>query len=328
MKDHGAQRFTSALGLATLAGACFLWPASNFADDFPNRPARFISAMAPGGSGDLNARRLADALRNRLGQPIVVENRSGAGGSIAAVSAAGATPDGYTLFFASDQIFTVNPILQKNLPFSLDDFQPLALVSRAPHILLVSAVPAKNLAELVAYAKTRPAGLNFGSGGVSTSPHLAGELFKGLAGIRLVHVPYKGAAPSLTALLGNEIQLLFDSTLTSIGHIRSGRARGLAIASLTRSGLLPDLPTFDESGFRGFQAGVTHGLLLPAKTPRARVALLSKLVNEVLNEPAYRKSMTDLGAQVLGGTPERFRAHLLDERKKWEIVIKRENIHL
>ncbi|MBI3043683.1 MAG: tripartite tricarboxylate transporter substrate binding protein [Betaproteobacteria bacterium] len=328
MKDHRTQRFISALGMATLAGACFLWSTANLAEDFPTRPARFISAMAPGGSGDLNARRLAEALRGRLGQPVVVENRSGAGGSIAAVAAAGSTPDGYTLFFASDQIFTVNPILRKKLPFSLDDFQPLALVSRAPHVLLVSAAPAKSLAELVAYAKSRPAGLHFGSGGVSTSPHLAGELFKGLAGIKLVHVPYKGAAPSLTALLGDEIQLLFDSTLTSIGHIRGGRARGLAIASLTRSEQLPDLPTFDESGFRGFQAGVTHGLLLPAKTPRARAALLSKLVNEVLNDPAYRKKMTDLGAQVLGGTPERFRSHLIEERKKWEIVIKRENIHL
>lgn len=328
MRNDHAQRITSALGGALLAGACSLLSTAGFADDFPTKPARFISAMAPGGSGDLNARRLADALRGRLGQPIVVENRSGAGGSIAAAAAANATPDGYTIFFASDQIFTVNPILRQNLPFSLDDFQPLALVSRAPHVLLVSAAPAKSLAELVAYARTRPAGLNFGSGGVGTSPHLAGELFKGMAGIKLVHVPYKGAAPSLTALLGDEIQLLFDSTLTSIGHIRGGRARGLAIASLTRSEQLPDLPTFDESGYQGFQAGVTHGLLLPAKTPPARVALLSKLVNEVLSDPAYRKRMTDLGAQVLGGTPERFRSHLIEERRKWEMVIKRENIHL
>jgi tripartite-type tricarboxylate transporter receptor subunit TctC len=258
----------------------------------------------------------------------VIENRSGAGGNIAAISVAQATPDGYTLFFASDQIFTVNPILYGKLPFALEDFQPLALVSKSPHVLLVATVPARNLAELVSLARSRPDPLHFGSGGQGTSPHLAGELLKSMAGINLVHVPYKGAALSITALLGGEIQVLFDSTLTAIGHIRSGRTRGLAIASAARSASLPDVPTFAESGYPGFEAGVTHGLLVPARTPPARVAALSKLVNEALNDPGYRKAMAELGAQVIGGTPEHFRSHLVAERKKWAEVIKRENIRI
>jgi tripartite-type tricarboxylate transporter receptor subunit TctC len=297
------------------------------AEDFPSRPARFISAMAPGGSGDLNARRLADALRTKWGQSVVVENRSGAGGNIAAAAAAAATPDGYTLFFASDQIFTVNPILYEKVPFSLDDFLPLVLISKTPHVLLVhSALPAANLAELIAFAKQKPDGLNFGSGGQGTSPHLAGELFKGLAGIKLTHVPYRGAAPSVTALIGGEIQLLFDSTLTAIGHMRSGRARGLAIASLTRSAAIPELPTFAESGFPGFEAGVSHGLLVPAGTPAVTVSALNRTINEVLADSAYRKQMSDLGAQVAGGSPEDFRTYLIAERKKWTDVIRRQGI--
>jgi len=311
-----------------LAAAWLVPAAAPAADTFPDRPARFISAMAPGGSGDLNARRLADTLRARIGQPIVIENRSGAGGNIAAISVAQATPDGYTLFFASDQIFTVNPTLHDKLPFKLEDFQPLALVSKSPHVLIVATVPAKSLKDLVAYAKAQPGPLHFGSGGQGTSPHLAGELFKGATGLNLVHVPYKGAALSIIALMSGEIQLLFDSTLTAIGHIRGGRARGLAIASSARTPQLPDVPTFAESGYAGFEAGVTHGLLLPAKTPPARVAVLSKLVNEAMNDPAYRKQMSDLGAQVIGGTPEQFHAHLLKERKMWAEVIKREKIRL
>lgn len=299
------------------------------AENFPSRPARFISAMAPGGSGDLNARRLADALKTKWGQSVVVENRSGAGGNIAAVAAAAATPDGYTLFFASVQIFTVNPTLYEKLPFSLDDFLPLVLISKTPHVLLVnSALPAANLAELIAFAKPKPDGLNFGSGGQGTSPHLAGELFKGLAGIKLTHVPYRGAAPSVTALIGGEIQLLFDSTLTAIGHMRSGRARGLAIANLTRSPAIPGLPTFAESGFPGFEAGVSHGLLVPAGTPAATVSALNRAINEVLGDSAYRKQMSDLGAQVVGGSPEDFRSYLVAERNKWTEVIRRQGIRI
>ncbi|MBI3937860.1 MAG: tripartite tricarboxylate transporter substrate binding protein [Betaproteobacteria bacterium] len=298
------------------------------AQEFPSRPVRFISPMAPGGGGDLNARRLADQLRSKWGQPVIVENRTGSGGNNAAAAASGATPDGYTLFFASHPIFAVNPVLYEALPFNADrDFTPVVLVSKTPHVLIVNAaLPAKALPDLVALAKSQPGKLNFGSGGVGTSIHLAGELFKNQAGIDMRHVPYRGAAPAMAALAGNEIQLLFDSTMTAIGHVRGGRARGLAIASAKRSPALPDLPTFDESGFPGFEAGVSHGLLVPAKTPASVIKELNRAVNEILASPDYRKQMAERGVELVGGTPGEFQAYLAAERKKWARIIKEQGI--
>lgn len=308
----------------TLAAA---GPASS-AQEFPSRPVRFISAMAPGGGGDLNARRLAEQLRSKWGQPVIVENRTGSGGNNAAAAASGATPDGYTLFFASHPIFAVNPVLYQALPFNADrDFKPVVLVSKTPHVLIVNtALPAKTLPDLVALAKSRPGKLNFGSGGVGTSIHLAGELFKIQAGVDIRHVPYRGAAPAMAALAGNEIQLLFDSTMTAIGHIRGGRARGLAIASAKRSPALPDVPTFDESGFPGFEEGVSHGLLVPAKTPASVIKEVNQTVNEILANPDYRKQMAERGVELVGGTPGEFQAYLAAERKKWARIIREQGI--
>lgn len=298
------------------------------AQEFPSRPVRFISPMAPGGGGDLNARRLAEQLRSKWGQPVIVENRTGSGGNNAAAAASGATPDGYTLFFASHPIFAVNPVLYQALPFNADrDFTPVVLVSKTPHVLIVNAaLPAKALPDLVALAKSQPGKLNFGSGGVGTSIHLAGELFKNQAGIDMRHVPYRGAAPAMAALAGNEIQLLFDSTMTAIGHVRGGRARGLAIASAKRSTALPDLPTFDESGFPGFEAGVSHGLLVPAKTPASLIKELNQAVNEILAHPDYRKQMAERGVELVGGTPGEFQVYLAAERRKWARIIREQGI--
>lgn len=323
-----AQGLVARLQVACCAGALIASASASPAQEFPTRPVRFISAMAAGGGGDLNARRLADGLRAKWGHPVIVENRTGSGGNNAAVVAAGATPDGYTLFFASHPIFAINPVLYKTLPFNADqDFMPVVLVSKTPHILLVnSASPAKKLSELIELAKSQPGKLNFGSGGVGTSIHLAGELLKNSAGIDIRHVPYRGAAPAVVALAGNEIQLLFDSTMTAIGHIRGGRARGLAIASLTRSAAMPDLPTFTESGFSGFEAGVSHGLLVPSKTPASTIREINRAVNGVLNDPQYRKQMAERGVEVMGGTPEDFRAYLSSERRKWAEIIEKQGI--
>lgn len=308
---------------ALLMGALALGTSAPGAQPFPSRPVRFISAMAPGGGGDLNARRLAGALRAKWGQPVVVENRTGSGGNNAAVAAAAATPDGYTLFFASHPIFAINPVLYRKLPFDAErDFVPVVLVTKTPHILLVNpALPARTLAELVQLAKAQPGKLHFGSGGVGTSIHLAGELFKSLAEIDIRHVPYRGAAPAIAALAGNEIQLLFDSTMTAIGHIRGGRARGLAIASLTRLAALPELPTFAESGFPGFEAGVAHGLLAPAKAPAPVIRAVNQAVNEILADADYRRQMAERGVEVAGGPPGNFRAFLAAERGKWAKII-------
>lgn len=330
MMLESAQGLVARLQVACCAGALIASASASPAQEFPTRPVRFVSAMAPGGGGDLNARRLADGLRAKWGHPVIVENRTGSGGNNAAVAAAGATPDGYTLFFASHPIFAINPVLYEALPFNADrDFKPVVLVSKTPHVLIVNAaLPAKTLSDLVALAKSQPGKLNFGSGGVGTSIHLAGELFKNQAGIDIRHVPYRGAAPSMVALAGNEIQVLFDSTMTAIGHVRGARARGLAIASAKRSAALPELPTFDESGFPGFEAGVSHGLLVPAKTPASVIREVNQAVNEILANPDYRKQMADRGVELVGGTPGEFEVYLAAERKKWARIIRELGIRI
>ncbi len=207
------------------------------------------------------------------------------------------------------------------------DFRPVVLLSKTPHVLLAhNGLAATNVNELLALAKARPGALNFGSGGSGTSIHLAGELLRDATGIDITHVPYKGGAPAVTALIGGEIQLLFDSTLTAIGHLRGGRVRGLAIASATRNGALPDVPTFEESGVRGVESVIAHGILVPAKTPEAAVTALNRALNDILADPLYKKQMVELGADLVGGSSREFLAFLEAERKKWSAVLKRRGI--
>jgi len=316
--------FRIACCIATFAASA----AESLAQQFPAKPVRFVAGMAAGGGADLNVRRLADRLSKMWRQPVIVQNMAGGAGNLAAVAVAEATPDGYTLLFASHPIFAVNPILYDRLPFDADrDFVPVVLVSKTPHVLLVhAALPAARLSELIALAKERPGSLNFGSGGLGTSIHLAAELMKNRAGVELTHVPYKGAAPAVTALIGGEIQLLFDSSMTAIGHIRGGRVRGLVIASMTRAAALPDLPTFNESGIPGFEAGVAHGVLVPSSTPAAIVSALNRAINATLNEPEYKKQMAEFGVELVGGSAGSFQAYLAAERKKWTEIIRKQGI--
>jgi tripartite-type tricarboxylate transporter receptor subunit TctC len=301
-------------------------PAS-LAQVYPSKPLRVIAGMAPGGGADANARRLAQSLTKILKQNAIVENIAGAAGNLAAQTVAGAGGDGYTLLFASHPILAINPLLYERLLFNPDQLAPVALVSQTPHILLVTAtIPATSVAELVRYAKADPGALNFGSGGTGTSIHLAGELLQSMTGIVLSHVPYRGAAPAVVALIGNEIQLLFDSSTTAIGHIRSGRVRALAIASRSRLAALPDLPTFNESGLAEFEAGVGHGVLVNIATPANRVELLNRAINTAVADPEYRKQMTELRVVVLGGTPQQFRDYLAAERKNWSELIQKRGI--
>ena len=286
-----------------------------------------VAGMAAGGGADVNARRLAQMLNKILKQNVLVENVAGAAGNLAAQTVTGAAPDGLTLLFASHPIMAINPLLYERLPFNPDQLVPVAQVSQTPHVLLVNAgLPAANLTELVSYAKGKPGVLNFGSGGTGTSIHLAGELMQSVAGITLTHVPYRGAAPAFTALAGNEIQLLFDSSTTAIGHLRGGRVRGLALAGPQRLSVVPALPTFNESGLPGFEAGVGHGILVHAGTPPERIAALNRAVNTALADVDYRKQMADLGVVLVGGTPEHFRTYLAGERKKWSDIIQKRGI--
>lgn len=295
--------------------------------DYPSKPVRMIAGMAAGGGADANARRLAQMLNKILKQNIMVENVAGAAGNLAAQTVTGTGADGYTLLFASHPIIAINPLLYERLPFNPDLLVSVALVSQTPHILLVNpSVPASKLSEFLGYAKTRPGTLNFGSGGAGTSIHLAAELLQSVAGITLTHVPYRGAAPAFAALVGNEIQLLFDSSTTAIGHIRGGRVRGIAIASFARLPVVPELPTFDESGLRGFEAGVGHGILVHAGTPADRVTILNRAINNALADVEYKKQMADLGVVLVGGTPEHFRSYIAAERRKWGEVIQKRGI--
>ena len=299
--------------------------------EFPAKSMLMVAAMPPGGGGDLTARWLAGRMQSILKQNVVVENVAGAGGNIAAVTVAKASADGYIIFFASDPILTVNPFLYQKIGFdAARDFAPVTLVANTSRTLLVHpSFPAATVSGLVALAKAHPGTLNFGSGGAGTSLHLAGELLKSTAGIDIVHVPYRGAAPALAALMGGtEIQMLFDSTATSIGHIRSGRIKGLAIASRARTAALPELPTFGESGMPGFEVGVVHGVLVPSATSAAVVATLNRAINVALEDAAYRREMADLAVDIAGGTPEQFQSYLAAERKRWGAIIQKQGIKL
>jgi tripartite-type tricarboxylate transporter receptor subunit TctC len=291
------------------------------------KPLRMVAGMAAGGGADVNARRLAQTLTRITKQNVVVENVAGGAGNLAAQIVAGAGSDGQTLLFASHPILAVNPVLYERLPFNPEQLAPVVLLSQTPHILLVNpALPVASMQELLTYAKARPGAVNFGSGGTGTSIHLAGELLQSTAGITLTHVPYRGAAPAFSALVGNEIQILFDSTMTAIGHIRGGRVRALASASATRLGFLPDVPTFNESGVPGFESVVGHGILVNTTTPADRVTALNRAINDAMADADYRRQMADLGVVLVGGTPEQFAQFLAAERRKWSDVIQKRGI--
>ena len=297
------------------------------AQEYPEKSILVVAGMAAGGGADVNARRLAQMLNKILKQNVVVDNVAGAAGNLAAQTVSTSTPDGYTLLFASHPILAINPLLYEKLPYNPGNLAPVVLVSQTPHILLVNpALPVVRLSDLVSHAKSRPGTLNYGTGGIGTSIHLAAELMQNSAGVALTYIPFRGAAPAFTALVGNDIQLLFDSSTTAIGHLRGGRVRGIAIASSARLPVLPDLPTFNESGLPGFEAGVGHGMLVRAATPPARVAMLNQAINTALADPDYKKQMTDLGVTLVGGTPDDFRAYLASERRKWGELIQKRGI--
>lgn len=316
----GAARKLARAVLVLAAGAT-----TPCAQEYPTRAVRMVVPFPPGGGADLNARRLAERLSKLWGQTVIVDNIGGAAGSVAAANVARSRPDGYTLFFVTHPILAINPALYEKLPYDPDnDFAAIAHISDTPNVLLVSlTLQVTTVTDLVKVAKARPGALNFGSGGVGTSLHLAGELFKVAAGIDMTHVPYKGTAPALTALLGNEIQLLFDTSATALQRMQTGRVRGIAVASMTRLNVAPALPTFDESGVRDFVVTLAYGMMAPAETPAALIAAINRDLNGVLNDAEFRKQTSDDGGNVIGGSPERFRQFLAGERRKWGPLIQK-----
>jgi tripartite-type tricarboxylate transporter receptor subunit TctC len=292
------------------------------AQAYPNRPVRMLVGFTPGGGTDIMARLLAPKLSEYLGQQFVVENRPGAATNIATEMVVRAAPDGYTLLFTTASM-AINASLYKNLSFDVaKDLAPISALSESPNVLVVHQAAAKDVAELLKTARARPGALNFSSAGAGTTQHLAAELFKLRTGTFIVHIPYRGTAPSLTALISGEVQLSFANIPAILGHVKSGRLRPLAIAGARRSELMPEVPTLKEAGVDGVEVPVWYGLLAPAATPREIVNALAAASIRAAQSPDLKQKLVDQGAEPVGSKPEEFAQVLRDDIAKWAVVVK------
>ena len=310
--------------IATLLLAAAL-PLTAWSQPFPSaKPIRLVVPFAPGGNVDITARTIAPGLGEALGQTIVVDNRVGAGGVLGADIVAKAAPDGYTLLVGSNSSVSVAPALYPRNPYHpVRDFAPIGLVAATPFVLVAHpSVPAKSLAELIAYAKAHPGGLTMASGGVGSSNHLVGELFQSVTGTKLVHIPYKGAGAVAADLMGGQVQLLFDQLAASTPNIKSGKLKAFAVTSATRASVIPEVPTMVEAGLKEMDVINITGLLAPAGTPPEIVAQLNAALLKVLARPEVRERFATLGVSPLGGTPEAFATFIREDFAKWTKVIK------
>ena len=310
------------LHLAAGAAALPAMSRAAWAQTYPSRPVRIIIGVPAGGSGDILARLVAQSLQERLGQPFVVESRPGAGTNLAIETVVRAAPDGYTLLLTGPSA-AINATLYDKLNYDfVRDIAPAASIIAVPNVLVVHpTVPAKTVPELIAYTKANPAKLNMASNGVGLSGHLAGELFKMMAGVDMLHVPYKGAAPALTDLLSGQVQVLFDNLSSSIAHIRAGRLRALAVTTVTRSAALPDIPTVGEF-VPGYEASAWQGIGAPRNTPPEIIMKLSDEIGACLADARMRARIADLGGIELAGSPTSFEKLIADETEKWAKVVK------
>ena len=312
-----------------LAAAAVTLPAVSraaWAETYPSRPVRVIVYFAAGGGNDITARLIGQWLSERLGQGFVVENRPGGGGNLGTEAVVRAAPDGYTLLLVSSPN-TTNATLYDNLNFNfIRDIAPVAGISRDPNVMVINpSVPAKTVPEFIAYAKANPGVINYATAGIGSSQHMTAEMFKMMAGISMVHVPHRGTAPALESLLGGQVQIMFASMPSSLGYIRGGQLRALAVSTATRSDVLPDLPTIGEF-LPGFEASVFYGIGAPKDTPPEIVERLNKEINAGLSDPGLKARLTDLGGAELPGSPADFGKLIVDETEKWAKVIKFANI--
>jgi len=292
-----------------------------FAANYPTRPVRWVVAFPAGGANDIVARLIGQSLSVRLGQNFIIENKAGAGGNIGTQAALNASPDGYTLLFVAPHN-AINATLYKKLNFDyMHDFEPVASIDVVPNVMDVSlSVPANTVPEFIAYAKANPGKINMGSGGVGSSPHVAGELFKMMTGIDMVHVPYRGVALATTDLLAGRVQVLFDTLPASIANIRAGKVRALAVTTKTRSEALPDVPAMTEF-VPGYEATSFHGIAAPKGTPPEIIEKLNSAVNASLADSKVKSRLADLGGMVLTGTPASFGQFMAGEIDKWGKVV-------
>ncbi len=311
--------FVIAFSLATIAPAF----SSGAEAAYPDKPIRLMVPFAPGGNTDIISRSIGNELSKNLGVTVVIENRGGAGGMVGSEVVAKAPADGYTLLMVSAS-HVINPSLQKRLPYdTVKDFAAISMVADVPTVLVVHpSVPAKTLKEMIAYAKANPDKLNYATAGKGTVGHLAAELLKSMVKIKLVHVPYKGAGPAMTDVLGGHVQMIFSSMPAAMPHIQSGMLRSIVMTGAKRSPAAPSIPTMAEAGLPGFEVSTGFGLFAPAKTPRAIIQRLNAEVVKALRVPSVRESLASQGAEPVGSTPEEYDAFVRSEIAKWLKVCK------
>ena len=294
------------------------------AQTYPSKPIRFVVPYPAGGPLDTVARLLGQKVSESVKQPVIVDNKPGAGGNMGADAVAKSAPDGYTILMGAVATHAINPTLYASLPYDpIRDFQPVTQVASTPNVLIVnSSVPANNVREFIAYARSHPGKLNFGSGSTGSAGHLAGELFKTMAGVDMTHVPYKGAAPAMQDLIAGQVQVMFDNYASASTQVRAGKVKALAVTTAKRSSLAPELPTIAESGLPGFDINTWFGIFTPAGTPRGIVERLHTEFTRALAMPDIREKMTNLGAEPVGNSPAEFAAYIRSEAEKYARVIK------
>ena len=309
--------------LAPLAPSPAAAQASASAGSWPAKPVRIVQPFAAGGGGDIVSRLLAEKMQAELGQPVVVENRPGAGGNIGAQQVARQPADGYTLIMANAGSHAINAALYSKLSYDpAKDFTAVALVSVSPNMMSVNtSLPVKSVAEFIAYAKANPGAINYASGGNGSSAHLSAELFKSMTGIKMNHVPYKGSTPALTDLIGGQVQVMIGNLPPMLPHVKGGKLRALAVTTLKRYPGLPDVPTVAESGLAGFETVAWFGLFAPAGTPKEIVARLNREVNAIVSQPEVRERLLGLGMEPALGTPEEYTARQAADIAKWKKVV-------
>jgi len=319
--------FTRRAGLKTLAAAALLSAGMGSAlaqDNYPSKPITMIVPFAAGGTTDILARIVGQAMSVDLGQSVSIENKPGAGGNIGAQQAARSKPDGYTVFMGTVGTHAINQTLYKKLPYDpLKDFTPLSRVATVPNLLVAHpSRPYKTVKELIAYAKAHPGEVTYGSPGSGASPHVSGALFQSMTGAQISHIPYKGSAPAMSDLLGNQIAIMFDNMPSAIQHVRSGKLRPIAVTTAKRSPELPDVPTIAEAGVPGYEATSWFGLWAVAGTPAPVLEKLHASLTKVLKDPAVAKKIGDQGGDVVVETPAQFEAFIKSEAAKWGKVVK------
>jgi len=327
LKGVGREAFMRVFGALAAALSVLLWPALAGAQDFPNKPIRLIVPFPAGGPNDIIARVIGQRMSELIKQPVLIDNRGGQAGVLGTDAVAKANPDGYTIGITSASALVISPTMEQVAYDVSRDFAPVTLVVTVPEMLVVASnVPAKNMAELVALAKAQPGKFNFASAGVGGLPHLAGELFKLTAKIDVVHVPYRGAAPAINDLLGQQVQMAFLDLPVLLPHIQAGSLRPIALGAPQRAPTAPDVPTTAEVGMPDLLIENWYGMIAPAKTPEQIVATLNRIANEAMADPGVKQRLADQGLTVAGDTPEHFRGFIETETAKWKKVIKDSSI--